>query len=275
MFDVASRSEHAPALARARGRLALRFVRRGGGTVLADLLQDGCLRVRFPRGQGCMAVTLNTTGGIAGGDVMHTSVAWERGARASVVAAAAERVYRARPEDAPARVETRLLLGPGALAEWLPQETILFEQARLDRSLVVEMEPDADFLGLEALVFGRTARGERFAHGSLADRFIVHRGGRPVLHDAIRLSGAVGDVLGRAAVAADAAAVATLVKVAPDAEPLLARLRAVLPDFAAASAWDGMLVARFVAPHGAALRRGIVAALGVLRDDPLPRTWLC
>jgi urease accessory protein len=275
MFDAASRSEAAPALARAQGQLGMRFVVRDGRTVLGTLLQDGCLRARFPRGAGCMAVTLNTAGGMAGGDVLDALVVWEAGASAAVAAAAAERVYRARAADPPARVSTRLVVGAGARAEWLPQETILFDGARLDRRLAVELAPDGDFLGLEALVFGRTARGERFALGSLADRFIVHRDGRPVLHDAIRLCGDVGAVLHRAATAGGAAAVASLVKVAPDAEVLLDALRAVLPDFAAASAWDGMLVARFVAPDGAALRRAIVAALAVLRKDPLPRTWLC
>jgi len=274
MFDAASRSE-APRLARARGRLALRFVRRGAATCLATMLQDGCLRARFPRGQGCMAVTLNTTGGIAGGDAMHTNVIWEMGARASVVAAAAERVYRARPDDPPARVEAQLVLGGGAVAEWLPQETILFDQARLDRTLRVEMAEDADFLGLEALIFGRTARGERLAHGSLADRFIIRRAGRPVLHDAIRLQGDLGALLGHAAIAGTSVAIATLVKLAPDAAARLDAVRAVLPGFAAASAWDGMLVARFAAPDGAALRRAVVGALSVLRAAPLPRTWLC
>lgn len=274
MFDAASRYDAAP-LARARGRLGLGFVRRGTGTRLAVLAQDGCLRARFPRGAGCMAVTLNTTGGIAGGDRMETRAVWEAGARAVVVAAAAERVYRARPGDPPARVSTQLELHAGAVGEWLPQETILFDHARLDRRLAVEMAADADFLGLEALVFGRTARGERFAHGSLADRFIIRRAGRPVLHDAIRLAGDPGETLRRRAVAAGAAAVATLVKVSPAASDRLDAIRAVLPDFAAASTWDGMLVARYVAPDGASLRRALVASLAVLRDDPLPRTWLC
>jgi urease accessory protein len=274
MFDAASRSE-APRLARARGVLGLRFARRGGRTVLADLLQDGCLRARFPRGAGCMAVTLNTTGGIAGGDALETEAVWEPGTHAAIAAAAAERVYRARPADPPARVSTRLAVGASALAEWLPQETILFDQARLDRTLLVELADDADFLGLEALVFGRTARGEYFRRGSLADRFIIRRAGRPVLHDAIRLQDDSAAQLARAACAGGAAAIATLVKLAPDAETRLDALRAVLPDFAAASAWDGMLLARFVAPDGAALRRAVVAALAVLRDTPLPRTWLC
>lgn len=276
MFDAASRSDPAPRLARADARLVLRFARRGHATVLADLRQEGSLYARFPRGAPTTAVTLNNGGGIAGGDRLSIIARWDSGTRATVTAAAAEKIYRARPADAPAAVRTALAIGAGAAAEWLPQETILFDGARLDRTLSVEMAGDARFLGLEALILGRTARAERFTHGSLADRILIARDGRPLLHDAIRLQGDVAGVLDRAATAHGAAAIGTIVLVAPGAEALLNPLRGVLPaSGAAASAWDGMLVARFVQPDGAALRAAVVAALKMLRDDPLPRTWLC
>jgi urease accessory protein len=271
MFDVALPSE--ARLARADARLAIRFARRGEATVVADLHQAGSLYARFPRAQGRTAVMLNNAGGVAGGDALTVDVAWGEGTRATVTSAAAERIYRARPADAPARIRTTLSVGAGAHAEWLPQETILFDHARLDRTLRVELAGDARFLGVEALVFGRTARGERFARGQLCDRIIVSRAGEPLLHDATRLSGDIAAQLDRAAVAGGAAAVATLVLVAEN--PPLDALRAVLPPWAAASAFDGMLLARFVAPDGAALRHAMVAALKMLRDDPLPRTWLC
>jgi urease accessory protein len=271
VFDAASPSDGR--LARVAARLAVRFAQRDGVTRLADLHQAGSLYARFPRGARATAVTVNNAGGIAGGDVLDVSVAWDAGARATLTSAAAERVYRARPADAPARVRTALAVAEDADAEWLPQETILFDQARLDRALCVDLAPGARFLGVEALVFGRAARGERFATGSLRDRITITRGGVPVLHDALRLDGDIAAVLDRAAVAGGAGAIATLVLAAPD--PPLDALRAILPPWAAASLVDGLLVARFVAPDGMALRDAVVAALKMLRDDPLPRTWLC
>jgi urease accessory protein len=45
---------------------------------------------------------------------------------------------------------------------------------------------------------------------------------------------------------------------------------------AAASAWNGMLVARILGQDSAPVRAAVVAALNVLRDSrPLPRVWLC
>jgi urease accessory protein len=64
--------------------------------------------------------------------------------------------------------------------------------------------------------------------------------------------------------------------VAPDAAERLDTLREALPDGAAASAWNGMLVARIVAADGACLRAAIVAGLASLRGGrPLPRVWTC
>jgi urease accessory protein len=271
VFDAASPSDGR--LARVSARLAVRFAQCDGATRLADLHQAGSLYARFPRGERATAVTVNNAGGIAGGDVLDVSVAWDAGARATVTSAAAERIYRARPADAPARVRAALTVAAGADAEWLPQETILFDQARLDRALSVELAPGARFLAIEALVFGRAARGERFARGALRDRISITRAGQPVLHDALRLDGDVAALLDRAAIAGGAGAIATLILAA--AAPPLAALRAILPPWAAASIVDGLLVARFVAPDGQALRAALVAALALLRDDPVPRTWLC
>ena len=83
------------------------------------------------------------------------------GARASIAAQAAERFYRALPGDAPSRLRTRIAVEAGAAAEWLPQETILFDRCALDRRLELELAEDAWFLGVESLVFGRAAMGER------------------------------------------------------------------------------------------------------------------
>ena len=265
---------------RARGDLRLSWKRRGPFTALDDLRQEGCLKARFPRGtEATAATTLNTGGGVAGGDRLRTSLTLRDGASVTVSAQAAERFYRALPEDAPARVRTAVALAPGTSLEWLPQEGIVFDGAALDRRLEVEMDGRARFLGVEALVFGRTAMGERVRTVRLSDTLRIHRDGRLVLHDAIRLQGPCAPLLERSAMGGGCAALATLVLVAPDALGRLDAVRAALESVAAqagASAWDGMLVVRLLARDGAALRLAVIAALSSLRDGrTLPRTWLC
>jgi urease accessory protein len=74
-----------------------------------------------------------------------------------------------------------------------------------------------------------------------------------------------------------AVAVATLSLFAPDAEDRLEALRAALPGDgpvrAAASSWDGRLVARFAAPEAWPLRRAVARAVETITQGPLPRVW--
>ena len=266
---------------RALGELMVSVKRRGSDSVLDGLRQVGCLKARFPRSYNSAwldVVTLNTSGGIAGGDTIDAAFDVGPGARATIASQAAERFYRALPDSAASRVRTQVVVGPGAAAEWLPQETILFDRCAVNRRLRVELADDAWFLGVESLIFGRAAMGEVVEHASLRDRIEVWRGGRLLLHDAVRLEGEVAAMLQRPAVGAGARAIATLVHVTPGAEAKLDAVRAVAPGEGAAgvSAWDGMLVARFLAPDNASLRQSVIAALHVLRDErPLPRVWLC
>ncbi len=265
---------------RAHGTLRLSFKRRGGTTVLDGLRQEGCLKARFPRaehGAWAGAITLNSSGGVAGGDALDTAVTVGPGTRATVASQAAERFYRALPGTAPARVSTMLNVAPGAALEWLPQESILFDRCAVRRRLSVDLAGDAWFLGVEQLVFGRTAMGEAVRDAWVRDRIELRRDGRLLLHDAIRLDGPVQSLLDRRATGGAGRGVATLVHAAPDAEARLDALREALAGYdAGASAWDGLLVARIVAADGACLRAAAVAGLAVLRAArPLPRVWLC
>jgi urease accessory protein len=285
MFDAVSLSDAGPSAAppnlqRARGALDVTLRRRGEETVLAGLRQEGCLKARFPRGGAPGwrdVVVLNSSGGVAGGDRLTLNFRLQPGARACLAAQAAERFYRALPDSAPARLRTDIAMDPGAEAEWLPQETILFDGAAVERDLSVEMPKDGRFLGVESLVFGRAAMGETLRHGRLRDTIRIRRGGRLILHDAVRLAGDIARLLARPGVAAGARAAATIVYVAPDAEERVAAVRTALDGAdAGASAWDGMLLARLLAPDAAALRRMVTAALAVLRGArSLPRVWRC
>ena len=172
-------------------------------------------------------------------------------------------------------MRTRIAVAEGGAAEWLPQETILFDRCAVRRHLRVELAADAWFLGVESLVFGRAAMGEVVERASLRDVIEVRRGGRLLLHDAIRLEGEVAATLQRSAIADGARAVATIVHVAPDAEAALDSVRAASPK-CNASAWDGMLIVRMLAADSASLRAAVIAVLAVLREGrPLPRVWLC
>jgi urease accessory protein len=248
----------------------------GPGGRLARLWQKGSAKAMLPRmhGRAAEVVFLNTAGGLTGGDRLDYRLEVAGGAVAVGTTQTAERAYLSRGDAA--RVSVTLTLGPGARLNWLPQEMILFEGASIDRSLRVEMAQDAEFVMLETLILGRAAMGERLTRIDLTDRREVIRGGRPAMVEAIRLSDA--DLIRPGAAGLNGAvALATLALFAPDAEDRLARLRAVLPDAggvrAAASAWDGKLVVRFMAPEAWPLRKAVAVAVETLTGGALPRVW--
>ncbi|MFL5070123.1 MAG: urease accessory protein UreD [Xanthobacteraceae bacterium] len=259
---------------RARGRIALTVAAADGTTHRSRIVEDGSLRVRFPgpTSPDLEAVIVNTAGGIVGGDRLDVSVAVGEGARLVVTTAAAEKIYRSLGPDAAIHLELSVQANGRLL--WLPQETILFDRARLARTIDVELAENATLLLGEALVLGRAAMGEAVERGRLFDRWRVRRNGRLVFAETVRLGEAIGEALREPAVAAGHAAVATLFMCPADAARIAAvRERAKWQGEVALSAWNGFAVARFVAAAGAALRADLMAALTAL-GVTLPRLWL-
>jgi len=259
-----------------------------GQTRLADLYQRAPCRVLFPDVEAeepPQAVMLTTSGGLTGGDRIALDAVVGAGARACFSTQAAEKLYRCLPGEADTRMDYRLELGSCAWAEWLAQETILFEGARLRRSLDADLAPDAQLLAVESLVFGRTSMGERFDTGLLHDRWRIRKGGRLIWADALHLEGDVAAQRTLPFGFGDARACATVLLVAPQAAALLDELRPRLEAAhavqAAGTALDGLLVLRLLATEAAALRRYLMPLVADLRarctglPARLPRVWSC
>jgi len=271
---------------RGAGTVDLRFrgiagggeARLTGPGLIERAYQSGCLRMRLVcpvRGQPAEAVLLNTAGGLCDGDRLDQRLVWAAGAAALVTTQAAEKVYRARHQGA--RIATSIEVGDGATSEWLPQESILFDNARLHRTTDVRLAPGACFVGGEAVVLGRAAMGETMRNGLLEDRWRIWRGGRLIYADAMRLDSPIAERMTRAAVGAGAAAMAVLIHVSARAGALQARARAAAEGargLAAVSCWGPLLVARLLASDGATLRHDSALLLSALRDGrPVPRIW--
>jgi urease accessory protein len=261
---------------RAVGKVALTVHARDGISRRARVHEHGSLRVRCPGAPAAEleAVLINTAGGIAGGDRFAVDINAGTGARLIVTTAAAEKVYRALGEAA--AVDVRLTVGDGAALAWLPQETILFDRAKLRRTVEINLAADAQLLLAEAIVFGRAGMGEAVEDCELSDRWHLRRGGRLVHVEALRLDGAAAAKLRRPAVANGGIAVATVL-LAPGDETAATAVRALEEQFrgeVGVSAWKGLAIARLCAADGAALRHDLLLVLAALRTSPLPRLWL-
>jgi urease accessory protein len=282
-----SRCSAMPSMVRATSRKAALFKKSaqkllipyaGAATRPEIFYQEGCLKARMIRAHGPIAeaVLMNISGGIAGGDRLSTSITLAPGTQACIAAQAAERVYRALG-GTPAQVATHITVGPGAALHYLPQEAILFDGFALDRRLEIELSADTEYLGVEALVFGRLAMGERLASGCLRDRIVLRRDGRLILSDITRLDGAIADRLAHGALANGAGAMASMIFAAPQALSLLGPVRDALACSglqAGASIVDGVLVARLLASDSRALRPAVARILILCRNgQALPAVW--
>lgn len=247
-----------------------------GATRRRELHESGSLRVRFPSPEqkGLSAVFVNTAGGVAGGDRFDIDIVAADGAHLTVTTAAAEKVYRSHGPEA--QVNIALRAGADARLAWLPQETIVFDRARVARRIDIDLSPTASLLLCEIVVFGRAAMGETMTNGSFIDRWRMRVGGKLVFAETVRLDGDVAEKLARRAVANGGVAIGTAL-IVPGDEAIVERVREASEAYGAEvgiSAWNGFAIARFCAQDAAKLRTDMMKVLERVSPSGLPRLWL-
>ena len=276
LTDITSAASKIFAANRAQGAVRFDVHQVDGVTRRRQLHESGSLRVRFPspESQGLSAVFVNTAGGIAGGDRFDIDIEAGEGSRLTVTTAAAEKIYRAQGSAAQVNIALKGL-ADSHLA-WLPQETILFDQVRVQRRIDIELAETASLLLCEIVVFGRTAMGEKMLSGEFVDRWRLRRGGSLVFAETVRLDGDIGEKLAKPAIANDGVAIGTAL-IVPGDEALVERIREASQSFGGEvgiSCWNGFAMARFCAQDAARLRADMMMVLGRASGHPLPRLWL-
>ena len=239
---------------------------------LRTLYQEGAAKIRLPHthSDALQAVLMNTAGGLTGGDHLRWTAVAQPGAKLVLTTPACERAYRSTGADA--RVENRLVAHAGAHIDWLPQETILFEGSRLDRSLDVELGEDATLTAVEACC-SPGAMGEAARNAKLRDKWRIRRGGTLIHAEATVLSADAAERDGLSLLGG-ALAFATVLHIAPNAERRLDAVRALLPESGGASVIGERLTVRLLAANGLALRRSLAPIIALLSSaTSIPRLW--
>src|ERR1700756_3462342 len=255
------------------------------GTRIEDVFERSPIRIMFPRIGGHPveeAVLINTGGGVAGGDRLECSVTALPGASIAVTSQAAEKVYRAL--DAPARVATPLKAHEFARLAWLPQETIVFNAARIHRTTEIELFAGAQLLALEWLVLGRAAHGEIVVAGSVSDGWRVRKDGRLIWADSFRITDEIFPHLKTKALLSNCTAIATLIYFGLDLDKRLDFLREIIPSLGctcAATLVSGLIVVRFAAKQCSDLKLALRSFLQQFEPEVgsgpfrVPKMWLC
>lgn len=269
------------------GRAAVGFRARSGRTELAHLYHSDPLRVLFPRPERhepATGVLVTTSGGLVGGDQLDIEVSCGDGAASRVLGQAAEKIYRSAGTDCCVKVQ--LNVGRDGWLEWLPQETIVFENARLRRLTVADVARGARLLAGEIVVFGRAAMGERITGGLVRDAWDIYRDGRLVWADALHIEETLEATLAAPTGFDGAVAFASLVYVGDDAAEQLHTARGLLNDCggdgdlrAGATQLGDILVVRWLGREARRLRDAYGGFWAAFRHgvagypQTMPRLW--
>ncbi len=259
---------------RASGRGECFAKARGSLTVIDRLWQQGCAKLRLPKSAdgGFEVVMINSSGGLTGGDRLDWAFAAEANCSMTVTTQACEKVYASL--GGAAEISTVLSAGSGAHINWLPQETILYDQAQLSRNLTVDLAGNATALIVEPVLLGRLAMHETVLSGLFRDRWTIRRDGKTVHAETFKIGPDVDAQAAQKAVLNGAKAFATILLMDPDSERFLEPARAIIGEKGGASFWNGKLLARLVDEDGYALRQRLVPLVSLLNKQAgLPKCW--
>ena len=193
--DVAKSAKSANPAGQAQpwqARLTLGFADDGGTTRLVERSHFGPLRVQkalYPEGPRiCHAIVVHPPGGVVGGDRLTLGIHIGQDAHALIATPGAAKWYKANQRVSSQHVS--LTVAPGAALEYLPQETLFFDQAEVELTHEVELGLDARYIGCEILCFGRTASGESFNTGKVSQQTSIRQNGKLIWWEQGQLLGA-------------------------------------------------------------------------------------
>jgi len=266
--------------------LKLAFTASPSRTTLSHRQHSGPLRVQkalYPEGERiCHAVIVHPPGGIAGGDRLHIDVKVGPNAHALITTPGATKWYKANGRSS--TQEVHVDVGTGAVLEWLPQETIVFNQADTFNKTRIGLADGALYLGWEVLCLGRTASGESFDAGRHRQRFTLHQGGHLLWNEQGSLAGGSAALASHAGFAG-ATVCATLIAAGrPVAQTLLDEARAAIAERAdisrlAVTRLPNLLAARYLGNSSEDAKQALTALWAVLRPAlaghaaVAPRLW--
>ncbi|MDO8448787.1 MAG: urease accessory protein UreD [Rhodoferax sp.] len=154
--------------------LQLDYALRAGRTV-AQFRHDGPLRVLqslYPEGDAvCHSVLVHPPGGLVGGDTLDLRITASDASHGLITTPGATRFYRSSGE--PALQRTHITLTEQARLEWLPLETICYNNCLAENHLTLDLAPQAEFLGWDVTALGLPHAHQPFDQGSFLQHIEV------------------------------------------------------------------------------------------------------
>ncbi len=260
--------------------LQLRFATQGARTVLVERKHLGPLLVQrpfYPEVDVCHVYVIHPPGGIAGGDHLQLRAQLDAKTHALITTPAATKFYRAGPGRV--SVLRQNLQLKAATLEWLPQETIYFNQAQARTLTRIDLDTASRCIAWEINCYGRRAGDEPFAAGRVRQGLELWLNGKPLLLDHLHVEGA-GSMQRAAWGLQDNSVLGTLVAY-PASSADVQAIRALELDDGklGCTLIDGMLLCRCLCDDSAEAKQLLLKVWQCLRprvlqrEAVLPRIW--
>ncbi|MFK7795454.1 MAG: urease accessory protein UreD [Gammaproteobacteria bacterium] len=171
--------------------LDLSFTQRNNKTILTSKKHSGPLMVQkpfYPESNGCCHIYLiHPPGGIVGGDSLNLSAQLNENSHALITTPAATKFYRS--TGIQACQNQTINLEENAILEWLPQETVYFNDTNAASTTRINLNKTNRFFAWEIQCLGLPAQKEYFISGQCRQKLEIWRDKRPVLLETNRLIG--------------------------------------------------------------------------------------
>ena len=163
-----------------KAQLSLEFEKRADRTVVTSRKHTGPLVIQkpfYPEGAPCHIYLLHPPGGLVSGDQLILNVNLDNQSHVLMTTPGAAKFYRSAGPVAQ-QIQTFNVCNE-SLLEWMPQETIVFDQSNATINTEINLEENSKFIGWEIICLGRTASGEKFTSGNLQQKLQLSINNKP------------------------------------------------------------------------------------------------
>ena len=265
-------------LQRSTGKGFLSYKYLVGKTKLKDLFQQGNLKIRFPLSYNSFseAVIINTAGGFTGGDSFKFKMEVGNRCKLLLSGQAAEKVYKC--IDGYVKIRNKISLKNQSKLIWLPQELIMFNEARIKRQTSVNLSKSSIFLGVETVVFGRDKMGEKINKGLFDERWKIYLDGELIYSDFSFIEGDINQKIKKSAILDKSNSMSSIIFYKHNMGDLIDYINNRIVDLPSeigvSKISKNLMVFRLVSKNSRTLKEAISKIVCLIIPDlKLPKTW--
>jgi len=164
------------------GRVRLDFSAANNKTYISHRRHHGPLLIQkpfYPSKQECHVYLIHPAGGVVGGDQLEVISHLDENTQVLITTPGATKIYQ--HHQLHSKLHNRLTIAANAQLHWLPQETILFNEAKTSLTTELYVDADASFHYWEIICLGLPASKEKFQQGVLKQQLKIFKNSEALL----------------------------------------------------------------------------------------------